>query len=80
MENETKKIDMSDFAHNVAWLRKYYCIPKKRMAQLLGISIGSLNKLEKGEIPPRITVEVLFNIYVAFRIPPGEQLTRRFGE
>ncbi|MBO5323027.1 MAG: helix-turn-helix transcriptional regulator [Oscillospiraceae bacterium] len=60
------------FLHNVAWLRRHYGISKKRMAKLLGIGLWSLNKIEKGEIPPRLDVSIIFAISRQFSIPPAE--------
>ena len=50
------------FIHNVIWLRKFYGISKKRMAQLLGIGVQSLNRIESGEIPPKIRIDIFINI------------------
>ncbi|MBQ4598311.1 MAG: helix-turn-helix transcriptional regulator [Clostridia bacterium] len=66
--------------HNIVWLRNYYGIPKKRMAELLEIGIGSLNKIESGEMPPRLSAEVIINIYNLFGIHPKDLVGKRFGE
>ena len=60
------------FLHNVAQLRKTHGLSKTKMANLLGIGLWSLNKLEKGEIPPRMDVRIVFAISKEFRIPPAE--------
>lgn len=40
------------------------------MAGLLNISIKTLNKIENGELPPRLTVEIVFDIIDKFKISP----------
>ena len=74
MKSEVSKKELENFMYNVVQLRKYYGISKKRMAELLGISIGSLNKIENGEFPPKLSVEVIFNIHNIFGIHPKIQL------
>ena len=63
------------FLHNIVWLRKHYGISKKRMAKMLGIGLCSLNKLEKGEIPPRMDVHIIFAVSKQFGISPAEQFS-----
>ena len=58
--------------HNIVWLRKHYGISKKRMAKMLGIGLWSINKIELGEIPPRLDVRIIFAISRQFSIPPAE--------
>ena len=60
------------FLHNIAWLRKHYGISKRRMAELLGIGLWSLNKIEKGEIPPRLDAHIIFAVSKHFGIPVSE--------
>lgn len=63
------------FSKKVIHLRKKYGYSKKEMAHILGIGIASLNKVENGEIPPRMTVDVLFRIYDHFGVSPKEMFT-----
>lgn len=56
---------------NITGLRKHYGCSKKQMAHLLGIGIGTLNKIEAGIIPPRLTVEIVFIISREFHIEPS---------
>lgn len=80
MERDMMQREIENFAHNVAWLRKHYGISKKKMAELLWIGIWSLNKIEKGEIPTRLSVEILFDIHKCFGACPAAQFSRRLGE
>lgn len=79
MYSERNKKSLEFFVYNVSWLRNHYGIKKKTMAELLGIGVGSLNKIEKGELPPRLTVEIIFNIQNYFGIHPKELFERKLG-
>ena len=68
---ETNAQQFSNFLYNIGWLRRYYRIPKKRMAQLLGISVRTLNKLEAGSIPPKVGIDIIFQLHKQFRYPMG---------
>ena len=59
------------FCKNITMLRAYYGYSKKQMAKLLGISVGSLNKIELGKIPPRRKVDVVFAVCKQFHIRPS---------
>ena len=65
---------------NIAWLRKYHRISKKRMAKLLGIGVWSLNKIEKGELPPRLGINIVFAVEKHFGIRPTVQLSQRLEQ
>ena len=68
---ETKK-EFAVFAHNVIWLRNQNKLSKIKMASIMGVCVESLNKIEKGILPPRMSVEVVFRISKAFGIYPHE--------
>ena len=63
-ENE---IQLRNLLDNIRWIREYYCIPQKRMAQLLGIGVRSLKTLEKGILPPRLGINIVFQLHKEFR-------------
>ena len=71
MTSPKERTDQENLAHNLLWLRKKYSYSQKTMAQLLGIGVGSLRKLEHGVIPPRLTVEFLEPLYFCFQITPS---------
>lgn len=79
MKSATDK-EIENFLHNVKWLRKHYGLSKKRMAELLKISIKTLNKIENGELPPKLSSNILLNIYYYFGIRPNEQVGQRLGD
>lgn len=76
MKEISSREEAENFMFNVAWLRKKYGLSKVKMAKLLGIGVGSLNKIEKGELPPRMSVDVVFNIHKHFGILPKKQFTK----
>ena len=59
---------------NIMLLRKVHSLSKKEMARLLGISISALNRIEQGELPPRLSVSILFRIQTHFHISPFDKL------
>ena len=59
---------INTFLQNVRWLRKNYGLSKKEMAKKLEIGIGTLNKIEKGELPPGLRIDVLYCIWKEFGI------------
>ena len=61
----------SVFFHNIAGLRKNYGYSQKYMAQLLGIGIGTLRKIEQGIIPPRLGIDIAFAVQKHFGISPA---------
>lgn len=68
------------FLYNVAWLRRHYSFSKAKMARLLNISVWSLNNIEKGILPRKIDVSVLFHIQDLFGISPKDLLTSRLED
>jgi len=77
MAQKSDRMELENLCHNIIWLRKASGLSKKQMAALLEIGLWSLNKLERMEIPPKLTVDVLFNLTREFRIPAHLLLTRR---
>lgn len=69
--------EMEIFLRNVTWVRRHYGISKKRMAELLGIGVASLNKIENGQMPERLGVEIVFRIHDLFGIPPKNQFSQK---
>ncbi len=72
--------EMEIFLKNVTWIRRHYGLSKKRMAELLGIGIASLNKIENGEMPQRLGVEIVFRICDKFGLSPEEQFSQKLCE
>lgn len=67
------------FLYNIIWLRKHYGLSKKEMAKKLGISVWMLNKIERGELPPNLKIDVLFCIRKEFGVFMSDVLSVRLG-
>jgi len=80
MNDMQKSNDMENFLYNIAWLRKNKGISKKDMAKILKISISTLNKIEEGICPPKLSANVILRIYLKFCIRPDEQFSKRLGK
>lgn len=65
------------FMHNIAYLRNHYGLSKKKMAEILEISVKTLNKIENGIFPRKLTVNVVINIKKHFNISPKIQFEKR---
>lgn len=70
---------MKFFSENVSQLRKSYNISKKEMAQILGVGIKTLDNIERGMLPLRLSVNVLFKIRDCFGISVGAQFSEKMG-
>lgn len=77
MEKKKTDAEIKNFVCNIIWLKNNYRLSKRKMAKMLGIGIKSLDKLEKGEFPLRIGVEVVFNIYKNFGVAPKDLFGQR---
>ena len=74
---DTNEKEYEILIYNVIWLREHHALSKRKMAGLLGISTGSLNKLENGKIPPRLGVRVFYSIHKNFGISPSILISKR---
>jgi len=66
--------EFKNFIYNLCKLRKLHKLPKCKMAKILGISVNTLNKIESGQFPERLGVEVLFRVWDYFGVEPKDQL------
>ena len=64
--------DIVAFSDNIKQLRQSHNLSKKSMAKIMGIGIGSLNKLESGILTPRADVQCLLNLNKHFGISISE--------
>lgn len=71
---------MDNFTYNVAWIRKKYGMSKKDMAEIMHVGVAGLSKLERGEIPKRMSLDVLFYLSDHFGIPCDNWLKSRFDD
>lgn len=69
-----KSSDWKNFAHNVRWLRESNGLSKREMASILKIGTKTLDRIENGECPKRLSVNIFFRIWKRFGIYPVKQL------
>ena len=79
MSNINKDV-VEIFTSNVVWLRKTNSLSKVKMCKILGIGYGSLNKIEKGILPPKLSVDVIFRIARYFGISAGNLVGEKLNE
>ena len=73
MENRREVII---FLENIKRLREEKGYSKREMAKRLKIGLYSINKIESGELPPRLSIDVLDNIEKEFKIYPADMLKK----
>ena len=72
MKRNTER-EFEIFMRNLSRLRRSRGLSKQQMAKLLGISVKTWNKIEKGEFPPRLSVNVMEKVYRHFGVTPSGQ-------
>ena len=77
MIKEQIELESKNLLYNITWLRRHHRFSKKDMAKILGIGVNTLNKIEKGELPPHLSVDILFRENAAFGISPRDQFRLR---
>ena len=65
---------------NIQYLRKKHKLSQKEMAGRLRIGVGSLKKMEDGEIPPRLGVDFLFYVHKHFGVKPCDLVSRELTD
>lgn len=69
--------DYQIFMFNVVYLRKLHGLSKRQMAKVMGIGVKSLNKIERGEFPPRLKINVILDTCRFFQIKPAILLSKQ---
>ena len=64
--------DIQILCQNINSLRQQHNLSKKEMSQILGIGMKTLNQIENGILPPRMSCESLFRIQSHFGIRPQQ--------
>ena len=59
---------LSLFCENFTKLRKKHGYTKKKMSEICGISVATINKMEKGIFPIRLKVDIFEPLYYHFGI------------
>ena len=63
--------------NNIELIRKEKLLSKKSMAKILGVSVKTINKIEQGVFPPRLSVSVIFKLHNNFGVLPYELFLER---
>ena len=61
---------------NIKILRTKHNLTKKKMCEIMGIGIQSLNKIESGVIPPKLELRALFALVIYFKLSPTYIFTK----
>ena len=64
--------DIQILCQNIKSLRQKHNLSKKEMSKILGIGMKTLNQIENGILPPRMSCEPLFRIQSHFGIRPQQ--------
>lgn len=63
---------IKSFCRNIKYLRKKHGYSQSEMAKILGIGVNSLRELEREELPPSLSVDVVYAIAKNFGILPKD--------
>ena len=67
-----------NFASTVIYLREKNGLSKEEMAGRLGIGVKTLEKIESGILPNRLSSGILIEIFRNFGISPADQLRGKY--
>lgn len=73
-------VDHTIFLQNLTYLRIQHGLTPKQMAKLLNISVRSMKRMERGELPLSVDADVLYSINDHFDVSPCEVLGKRLWE
>lgn len=68
------------FVKNLVWLRGHYGFSKEKMAEISGISVELLNKMENGEMSAEVTAEIFIRLGNFFCVEPMELFSENLGK
>ena len=60
---------MEKFIQNIIELREKHGLTKSEMSDIMHVSPSAISKIERGEIPKRMNVDVVFYLSDHFGIP-----------
>jgi len=78
--DDTINKECDTFVWNVVWLRKKAGYSRRQMASLLGIGTRTLDRIEAGELPPRLKAGVVIRIADHFRCSSEDLFRKRFDQ
>ncbi len=68
------------FMKNVKSLRRYYGLSKKEMAEIMNVSVYTINKIEKENLPPKLSVTAIFDLQEYFGIKAEDLVSFLFSD
>ena len=74
------KNDFSIFCDNIKMLRQRNNLTKTEMCKIMRISYHSLQMIESGVLPPRMSCEALIRACRYFSVSPKDMLSRNIVE
>ena len=57
---------------NIKYLRRKNKLTQKKMAEICHISVSSLRKIERNELPPQLSVDIIFYLVFYFKLVPKQ--------
>ena len=60
--------EKQNFCRNVSYLRKKLNLTEAQMGKIMNVGIGTVRSLERGMIPPRLNVYILYRLHDHFHI------------
>lgn len=63
--------ELATLCRNIRYLRISHGLSKKKMAEIMGIGVRSLNRMERGDFPSGIGISVFFRIHRTFGVLPS---------
>lgn len=68
------------FRHNICYARKRFSLTQKEMAQILGISVSKLRRIEQGDPSVRLHDKMLCGFCDYFKISADSVILERMEE
>ena len=72
--------ELDNLLYNIAWLRRTGGLSKREMATRLGVGRKTLDLMERGEVPPRLSASVIFAVEKQFGVSRSALLSHRLGQ
>ena len=74
-----REIYINIFTENITYLRKANKLSLKQMSEILDISTYTVKQLEKGVLPSKLKVSVLFKVQQHFFISPQIMVSEKLS-
>ena len=68
------------FCENIRFLRKSEKLSQAEMARIMKTSVKTLSRIERGELPPKTSTRIIFNLSAHFHIHPKFLFIKNLGK